>query len=528
MRIVSSYRGTERVFETPKSEVLFGRPDDKEHIDLDLSPDLKVSRRHGRIWEENGQFWIEDLNSSRGTLLSAVEIKGQGKRELKVGDVIQAGQTTLCVEALETRAPTNQTSYLETGTSLAAGEPHEEEAVAISQHVDATVAPSVPVEKATGGAKRRLKLLYELPLQFASKTRFDTLLLTIVDRLVEVIPQAARWALVLREPGTDALLLKAFHSAGQPSVSETLARRALNTRKGFIWKRRTEDAPSRSIVREQMESGMYVPLVWQEEALGVLCADHPGKEAAFTEMDLRLMLVVAQYAAMAVASHQMQEKLRRESIAMGNLKRQFSPKVVEHLLAHRGRLRLGGERSEVTILCSDVRGFTNLARDMEPDDVVEMLNQYFGALVPIVFAHRGTVDKYVGDSILAVFGSPEPDPQQHEQAVCAGLAMQAVVVELNTHRKTRGLPTCEMGIGIHCGEVVHGFIGTTDRMEFTVIGDAVNRAARYCSGANAREVIISPEMHERVWKQIEAEHVCIPTKHEGDFSAYRVKCLRCV
>src|SRR6267378_3739222 len=81
MRIVSSYRGTERVFETPKSEVLFGRPDDKEHIDLDLSPDLKVSRRHGRIWEENGQFWIEDLNSSRGTLLSAVEIKGHGKRE---------------------------------------------------------------------------------------------------------------------------------------------------------------------------------------------------------------------------------------------------------------------------------------------------------------------------------------------------------------------------------------------------------------------------------------------------------------
>src|SRR2546425_9547095 len=81
MRIVSSYRGTERVFETPKSDVLFGRPDDQERIDLDLSPDLKVSRRHGRIWEENGQFWIEDLNSSRGTLLSAVEIKGQGKRE---------------------------------------------------------------------------------------------------------------------------------------------------------------------------------------------------------------------------------------------------------------------------------------------------------------------------------------------------------------------------------------------------------------------------------------------------------------
>src|SRR5437870_12202639 len=123
MRIVSSYRGTERVFETPKSEVLFGRPDDKEHIDLDLSPDLKVPRRHGRISEENGQFWIEDLNSSRGTLLSAVEIKVHAKRDLKVGEDIQAGQTTLCVDAPETRPPTNQTSEMETGTSLTSGEP---------------------------------------------------------------------------------------------------------------------------------------------------------------------------------------------------------------------------------------------------------------------------------------------------------------------------------------------------------------------------------------------------------------------
>src|SRR2546422_9165862 len=90
-----------------------------------------------------------------------------------------------------------------------------------------SVAPSVPVEKATGGAKRRLKLLYELPLQFASKTRFDTLLLTIVDRLVEGIPPAGRWALGLRGPRTGALFLEAFHSPGQPSVSETLAPRGL-------------------------------------------------------------------------------------------------------------------------------------------------------------------------------------------------------------------------------------------------------------------------------------------------------------
>lgn len=527
MRIAYSHRGTEKFFETSKNEVVFGRPDEKERSDLDLSPDLKVSRRHGRMWEEGGQYWIEDLSSWRGTLLNGEEIKGRGKRQLQRGDVIKAGETTLRVEALEALEPAARTNYLEEGTALTTTDPHEEDSVAIAQNVDAAAAASVPVAKAGTGAAQRLKLLYELPLQFASKTKLDTLLPTIVDRLVEVIPQAARWALVLPEPGTDVLLLKAYHSAGQPSVSEMLVRRALTTGKGFIWKRGTEISLSRSIAREPMESGMYVPLVWQGETFGVLCADHPSNEAAFTVMDLQLMLVVAQYAAMAVASHQMQEKLRRESLVVGNLKRQLSPQVVERLLAHRGRLRLGGERSEVTILCSDVRGFTNLAQDMDPEDVVEMLNHYFGALVPILFGHRGTVDKYVGDAILAVFGSPEPDPQQHEQAILTGVAMQAAITELNKDRKSGGLPVCEMGIGIHCGEVIHGFIGTADRMEFTVIGNAVNRAERYCAGASAGEVIISPEVYERVWRLIEAERVCISTKHEGEFSAYRVKCLRC-
>ena len=165
-----------------------------------------------------------------------------------------------------------------------------------------------------------------------------------------------------------------------------------------------------------------------------------------------------------------------------NLLRQFSPQVAERLLRHRGCLRLGGERSEVTVLCSDVRGFTNLTKDMDPDEVVEMLNAYFARLIPIIFAHNGTVDKYVGDAILAVFGSPEPDVQHHEKAVRAAVGMQAAMREVNTERTARGLTICGIGIGVHCGQVLHGFIGALERMEFTVLGDAVNRAARYCDG----------------------------------------------
>jgi len=153
---------------------------------------------------------------------------------------------------------------------------------------------------------------------------------------------------------------------------------------------------------------------------------------------------------------------------------------------------------------------------------VDLLNECFASLVEAIFKYDGTVDKYIGDAILAVFGSPEPDPQQHDKAVRAALEMQAAMTDLNETRARRGDVTCQIGIGVHCGEVLHGFIGTAERMEFTVIGDAVNRTSRYCDGAGPGEVLISPEVYELVWRQVEAERTSIPTKHEGDLPAYRV------
>jgi adenylate cyclase len=138
----------------------------------------------------------------------------------------------------------------------------------------------------------------------------------------------------------------------------------------------------------------------------------------------------------------------------------------------------------------------------------------------------GTIDKFMGDAVLAIFGSPEPDARQHENAIQAAMEMQAAVRKLNEARELRGASCRDFGIGVHCGEVVHGFVGTSDRMEFTVIGDAVNRAARYCAAAAGGEVLISPEMHERVWRFAETDRTTIRTKHEGNFNGYRVKCLR--
>jgi class 3 adenylate cyclase len=222
----------------------------------------------------------------------------------------------------------------------------------------------------------------------------------------------------------------------------------------------------------------------------------------------------------------LQEELRREAERLANSLKLVSPQIAQQLKQHRGRIRLGGEFHDATILFSDIRGFTKLSATMSPDDVTEMLDDYFSRLVPIVFKHHGAIDKFVGDAILAVFGSPDPDEEQHVHSIRAALEMQEAMREVNGGRAAKGKTTGELGIGINFGEVVHGFIGAAERMEFTVIGDTVNRASRYCDGARGGEVLISPEVYERVFRTVEVEQTTIPTKHEGDLTAYRVKRIK--
>jgi adenylate cyclase len=166
---------------------------------------------------------------------------------------------------------------------------------------------------------------------------------------------------------------------------------------------------------------------------------------------------------------------------------------------------------------------------MEPNEVVEMLNELFGVCIPIIFKYNGTIDKYVGDAILAVFGSPDPDAHQWENAVKAALEMQEATQRLAENRQSRSLPVCSIGIGIHTGAVLHGFIGAEEHMEFTVIGDAVNRASRYCDGAGPGEVIISPAVFEHVAELVEAAPKTITSKHpdtEPDLESFMVQSLK--
>jgi len=378
---------------------------------------------------------------------------------------------------------------------------------------------------------KREELFYDLPLQMASAPNYQAMLDCAVSSLLKFFPNADHGVMLLRDQRSNSLLLQAHVPAGEPSASMELAEHVLEKNSAVIWNPAaavSSDIGARSLIGMQTKCAMYAPLSWQNERLGVLCVDTRKPAVVFSPDDLRLFIATAHHVALAIYSQKQTRDLQAQNLLLQRLLTHFSPKVRQRLVerAGRGRLTLGGERSEVSILFSDIRGFTKMTAGMEPDDVVDMLNHYFAALVEAIFHCEGTVDKFIGDAILAVFGSPDADPEQHRHALHAALAMQEAVQKLNAERKKRNLPTCEIGIGVHSGEVLHGFVGTQERLEFTVVGDAVNRASRFCAAAGANEVIVSAEFLKHVWRDVEVEARDVPTKHEGTWSAYRVVKLK--
>lgn len=519
LRITTHYQAAESVHELDLDRVLIGRLTRADGPGLDLSDDGSVSRQHALIEMREGACWLTDLGSSFGTTVNGEDIRGKGAQRVWPRDTVTVGETTLRVALV----PANQTAPAQ---PVGRSDPHEP-TVQITCEIDSTHSHLSTTVPATTSDEKRLALLLELPEQFGVQAGMDALLQLIMDRVVAVIPHARRGALLLRDPQQDALLLQAYVSSDGPAVSETLARRAMTEKRGLLWHSMGSDDLSLSMRQHHILHGMYAPMEWQGEAYGVICVDSPVATDSFQEQDLEFLITIARYAAMALSEQRLRAELERHVRLTDRLLANFSPKVRARLVeqARQGKLRPGGTKSEVTLLFCDIVGFTRRAAQMDAHDVVDMLNDYLGPAAQAVGRHGGTVDKFIGDAMLAVFGSPEPDLHQHENAVRAAFAMLEAVRATGQLRAARGDVTCRVRVGLHCGEVFHGFVGTLDRLEFTVIGDAVNRANRYCAAAGEDEIWISPEVFHRVFKWVSAEKVVAQTK-EGDLPAYRIKALK--
>jgi adenylate cyclase len=165
--------------------------------------------------------------------------------------------------------------------------------------------------------------------------------------------------------------------------------------------------------------------------------------------------------------------------------------VVRQMLEHPESFKLGGVNQNITVLFADVRGFTRLAEHAPPEQVVQLLNYYFSAMSDIIFAHNGTLDKYIGDGLMALFGAPTTTPDDAVNAVVVAIEMQHRIQKLNEDFRAAGLPEVSIGVGLHTGEATVGYIGSERRTEYTAIGDTVNLASRLESNALGGQILLS-------------------------------------
>jgi class 3 adenylate cyclase len=207
---------------------------------------------------------------------------------------------------------------------------------------------------------------------------------------------------------------------------------------------------------------------------------------------------------LARAFNQMAVGLRERERLKGTLGRYVSGDVAERILAERDDLSLRGELRAVTVLFLDVRGFTTVSERLKPEEVLELLNEYFDRVVHCVKARGGSVNKFIGDAAMCLWGAPKLAEHPERDAVLCALEIQEAARKLSEERRARGLTTVGIGIGINAGEVIAGNLGASERLEYTVIGDAVNLAQRLESQAREGEVLVSQQVYEKVVGLVEA------------------------
>ncbi|MGE3465649.1 MAG: adenylate/guanylate cyclase domain-containing protein [Pyrinomonadaceae bacterium] len=246
-----------------------------------------------------------------------------------------------------------------------------------------------------------------------------------------------------------------------------------------------------SIVSQGVRSTICAPLITQSGTHGVLYADRLDPFAAFRADHLELISAVGAQTAVTVETVKAHQRLAREEVARANYSRFMPEYVVKQLLENPDSFRLGGANQTITVLFADIRGFTSISENENPENVVGLLNQYFSAMSEIIFEHGGTLDKYIGDGLMALFGAPTATPNDAGNALRAAVAMQRRLVELKSELAEQGFERIEVGIGLHTGVATVGYIGSERRSEYTAIGDTVNLASRLESNTAGGQILIS-------------------------------------
>jgi len=496
----------------PQAICTIGRAPDNAVV-LD---DPRASRYHAHIkHNDNGSFTIVDgalINGQLRRSANKVFINGdaQFEHQLKNGDRITIGASTLRFEQpAEERTtdvryddkPLGHTQLLISANDVMS---------TVLRSKDEITAAAPQRDKMLDTLQRKaniLTALYEMSKTLGSVFDLNAIFEKATDVIFRSTP-ADRVVALLAEPGSGndledvklmPIAMKARDSkleahARRLSIGRTITRKVMADRVALLSQDAASDeqfAGVDSIVSQGVRSTICAPLVAETRVHGALYADRLDPFAAFKPDDLELISAVAAQTAIAVENARAHERLAREEVARANYSRFLPEYVVKQMLDNPESFKLGGVNQTITVLFADIRGFTRISEHAPPEKIVGLLNRYFSAMTDIIFAHGGTLDKYLGDGLMALFGAPTTTPEDASNALNAAVAMQRRVIGINTELRSEGLAEIGVGIGLHTGEVTVGYIGSERRSEYTAIGDAVNTASRLESNARGGEILIS-------------------------------------
>ncbi len=499
--------------------------------------DRRVSRRHAHIVAEGVDFKLVDgyyVDGKINRSVNRVFVNGSVQMEkiLEQDDLITIGETNLEFKKITPHTKTekfqnksdisDQRSKQPTGEiKIPTGVNYDDKPLGQTQllisaneiigrrsnvSIETDYASPEEIKELRRKAKA-LDLLYELTKTIGTVFDLKEIFVKATDLIFRGTP-AERVVALLADETIDGKILgyslcpiavrgrdeKLDSLTDKLSISRTITQKVMREKIALL----SQDARTdkqfigvESIVSQGVRSTICAPLITESNVHGVLYADRFDPFASFSSDDLELISAVAAQTAVTVETIKAHKRLAREEVARANYSRFMPEYVVKQLLENPESFKLGGINQNITVLFADIRGFTAFSEKENPEKIVGLLNRYFSAMSEIIFAHGGTLDKYIGDGLMAIFGAPNATADDAKNAVKTAITMQKRLSALNKEMESEGLTRINVGIGLHTGEATIGYIGSDQRSEYTAIGDTVNLASRLESNAKGGQILIS-------------------------------------
>ncbi len=522
-----------------QDELTIGRSNDSDIVFYDP----KVSRNHAKIVKKGTDCFLTDLGSFNGILVNGELVNHV---ELNHGDRIDIGSSKLVFQSGEEGIPslrdkiefTQEGDYkdwqeqtikvsakdctqIDSHTLLISHKPkpdRKERARSLFPRKEKQEAVALAEITRLERMNKVLFVLYEISRHMNIIHDFNELLKKIMDLIFEVI-DADFGFLILIDEGKGAEFVPAVvkfkdeqrKDKEKIRASRTLCNKVIEDRVALLTSNAMADprlVPTESLVKQKIRSAMCVPLWQKEKIIGAIQLDSTRLGNQFSEDDLELLKAIGCQMSMVLEQAKLSEKIREEEELRDRLERYHSPQVVDMIIKSREGTKeelLDAKDVSVTILFTDIVGFTRLSERLSPLEVNMLLNQYFSRMTDVIFEHEGTLDKYVGDRLMAVFGAPLEKEDDAERAVRAALKMRQELAAMmkNTIQDKR----FDVRIGINTGRVVAGNIGSPKRMDYTVIGDSVNIASRLESSAQPNQIFIGEETYRQIEGKFKIQEV---------------------